>query len=147
MATAYDEIFTLFLAGVDDYTIDALYASATPTNGDVYLTDFLVRAIPYFDNCQQDLEDRDDTTRTFNVTLSTDEKVILSELMIVQWLKKEVNNITQMGLILSDPKAFKHYAESNILREKKELMNNHQENADRLMLRYSQKNINWNDYM
>jgi hypothetical protein len=147
MATAYDEIFTLFLAGIQDYKIDALYNSARPTDADVYMADFLVRAIPYFDNCAKDLEDRNDTTRTFNINLTTDERVILSELMIVQWCKKEVNDIRQMELHLSDPKAFKHYAEANNLKEKRELMNTHGETADKLMLRYGQKNIDWNDFM
>ena len=147
MATAYNEIFTLFLAGIQDYKIDALYESATPTNADVYMSDFLVRAIPNFDNCVQNLESRNDSTRTFTIILTTDEKVILSELMMVQWLKKDVNDIKQMELHLSDPKAFKHYAESNNLKEKRELLNSHQEAADKLMLRYSQKNIDWNDFI
>jgi hypothetical protein len=111
------------------------------------MTPFLVKAIPHFDNCIQDLEDRNDTTRTFNITLSTDEKVILSDLAIVQLLKKEVNDIKQMGLILSDPKAFKHYSEANNLKEKRETMYAAQESAERMMVKYSHKNIDWTEYM
>jgi len=147
VATAYNEVFTLFLSGIQDYKIDNLYLSATPTLADAYMCDFLIKGIPYFDNCEQDLENRDDTTRTFNITLTTDEKVILSDLMTVQWLTKEVNDIRQMQLHLSDPKAFKHYAEANNLKEKKDLLGVMQEKADKLMVRYSNKNINWDDFM
>jgi hypothetical protein len=147
LATLYSEIFELVLSGFNDYKIDRLFSSATPTSAEVYMTPFLVKAIPNFDNCEQDLEDRNDTTRTFNITLNTDEKVILSELTIVQLLKKEVNDVKQMELHLSDPKAFKHYAEANNLKEKRETMYSAQESAERLMVKYSQKNINWNDYM
>ena len=148
MATLYSDIFELVLSGFNDYKIDKLYQSdITSRNMDVYLTGFLIRAIPNFDNCEQDLEDRNDTSRTFNITLTTDEKVILSELAIVQLLKKEVNDVKQMELHLSDPKAYKHYAEANNLKEKRDTMYSAQENAERMMVKYSHKNIDWNDYM
>ena len=148
MATLYSDIFELVLSGFNDYKIDKLYQSdITSRNMDVYLTGFLIRAIPNFDNCEQDLEDRNDTTRTFNIILTTDEKVILSELAIVQLLKKEVNDVKQMELHLSDPKAYKHYAEANNLKEKRDTMYSAQENAERMMVKYSHKNIDWNDYM
>ena len=148
METLYSDIFELVLSGFNDYKIDKLYQSdITSRNMDVYLTGFLIRAIPNFDNCEQDLEDRNDTSRTFNITLTTDEKVILSELAIVQLLKKEVNDVKQMELHLSDPKAYKHYAEANNLKEKRDTMYSAQENAERMMVKYSHKNIDWNDYM
>jgi len=148
LATLYSDIFELVLSGFNDYKIDKLYQSdITSRNMDVYLTGFLIRAIPNFDNCEQDLEDRNDTSRTFNITLTTDEKVILSELAIVQLLKKEVNDVKQMELHLSDPKAYKHYAEANNLKEKRDTMYSAQENAERMMVKYSHKNIDWNDYM
>ena len=143
MATAYTEIFDLFLMGIEDYNIDALFDSFDTTAADVYMSGFLIRAIPYFDRCQQDLDDRNDSTRTFNITLTTDEKVILSELMIVQWYKKNTNDIKQMELHLSDSKAFKHYAEGQNLKEKLNSMLVHQEIVDKLMVKYNQKYIDW----
>jgi len=147
LATLYSDIFELVLSTFNDYKIDKLFNSARPSDADVYMTPFLVKAIPHFDNCIQDLEDRNDTTRTFNITLTTDEKVILSELAIVQLLKKEVNDVKQMELHLSDPKAYKHFAEANNLKEKRETMYSAQESAERMMVKYSHKNIDWNDYM
>jgi hypothetical protein len=74
--TSYGEIYELFLAVVQDYKIDLLYASSTPTMEE-YLKPFLIRAIAKFSNeCNQDLTDRNDTTRTFNIILTDHEKVI-----------------------------------------------------------------------
>lgn len=146
MATAYSEVNELFLGAIKDYNIDALYLSSTPTNADEYIKVFMIRAIPNFDNCQQNLESRNDTTRTFSITLTTDEKVILSNLMVVEWFKKETLDIRQMHLHLSD-KDFKSYAEANNLKQKTETMNSIREDTERLMLKYSQKYIDWDDYM
>lgn len=146
MATPYSEIFSLFLDSINDYKIDRLYLSAVENSADVYMTPFLIKAIPNFDNCQQDLEDRDDTTRTFNITLTTNEKVILSNLMVVEWLTKEVNDIRQMSLHLVD-KGFTTYAEANNLREKKELLNSTRETVEKQMIRYGNKYIDFDDWI
>lgn len=146
MATPYSDVFELFLGSIQDYKINNIYDSSTTEEFEEYLTTFLIKAIPHFYNCQKDLELRDDTLRSFDETLTTNERVILSNLMIVEWLKKETNDLTQMQLHLGD-KDFKSYAEANNLKEKRETMNNSQEDALKLMSKYSQNNIDWNDFM
>lgn len=145
MATAYSEINELFLGSIQDYKIDKLFALNSDTV-EIYMKMFLIRSIPYFDSCVKNLEDRDDEYRTFNFTLNTDEKVILSNLMVVEWLRKETHDIRQMQLHLND-KDFKTYAEANNLKEKRETLFSIKEEVDKLMKRYSQKHIDWNDYM
>jgi len=145
--TEYSKIFELFLTSVNDYKIDKLYAEDQVDDGDrmeTYLTPFLIKSIPTFDKCKKDLEDRDDTTRIFNQDLNTDEKVILSDLMVYEWLKSELNDIRQMRLRLTDD-AFKSYAEANNMKEKSSLLNTMEESADKRIVRYSQKNLNFQE--
>jgi hypothetical protein len=88
------------------------------------------------------LEDRDDVNKVFNQTLSTDEKVILSNLMIVEWLTKEVNDILGMKLFLQDTD-FKTYSQSQNLKEKRELLTTMKEMVDKQIVQYSYNNFDW----
>lgn len=147
MSTPYSEVFELFLAGLNDYKIDRLYEQDALDGGsraEVYMKPFLIKAIPNFMNCEQDLEDRNDTTRVFNITLSTDETVILSNLMRVEWLSAELFDIRQMKLRLTDD-AFKSYAEANNMDKKALLLSVSEELADKQMSKYSQKNLDWDE--
>lgn len=103
---------------------------------------FLISAINKFDICTKDLYDRDDNNKNFNSDLSGIEKEILAELMLVEWQTKEVNNVEEMRLRLSNTD-YKYYSESNNLSTKKSLRNETQENVNNLMVKYSYKNFNF----
>lgn len=141
MATPYSEVFDLFLASIQDYRINRLYEKSVE-DMENYLMPFLIKAITNFRKCKTDLEDRDDENRIFNQTLSTDEKVILSNLMMVEWLTKEVNDILQMRLYLQDTD-FKTYSQANNLREKRELLTTMKEMVDKQIVQYSYNNFDW----
>jgi len=141
MATPYSEVFDLFLASIQDYRINRLYEKSVE-DMENYLIPFLIKAITNFRKCKTDLEDRDDTNKVFNQTLSTDEKVILSNLMMVEWLTKEVNDILQMRLYLQDTD-FKTYSQANNLREKRELLTTMKEMVDKQIVQYSYNNFDW----
>ena len=141
MATPYSEVFNLFLASIQDYRINRLYEQSVE-DMENYLIPFLIKAITNFKKCKTDLEDRDDENRIFNQTLSTDEKVILSNLMMVEWLTKEVNDILQMRLYLQDTD-FKTYSQANNLREKRELLTTMKEMVDKQIVQYSYNNFDW----
>lgn len=141
MATPYSEVFDLFLASIQDYKINRLYEKSVE-DMENYLMPFLIKAITNFRKCKTDLEDRDDENRIFNQTLSTDEKVILSNLMMVEWLTKEVNDILQMRLYLQDTD-FKTYSQANNLREKRELLTTMKEMVDKQIVQYSYDNFDW----
>ena len=141
MATPYSEVFDLFLASIQDYRINRLYEQSVEEMEN-YLIPFLIKAITNFKKCKTDLEDRDDENRIFNQTLSTDEKVILSNLMMVEWLTKEVNDILQMRLYLQDTD-FKTYSQANNLREKRELLTTMKEMVDKQIVQYSYNNFDW----
>jgi hypothetical protein len=143
--TLYDEIYDLFLVSVRDYKLDNLFAS-TPTAFNNYLEGFLIKSIPTFTNCTKDLEDRNDTTQTFNIALSTAEKVILSNIMVYEWMAKEIQDITQMNLSLNDTD-FKRYAESQNLTAKSKHQSIIREIFTQQMTNYEIKEIPWTDWL
>lgn len=141
MATPYSEVFDLFLTSIQDYRINRLYEKSVE-DMENYLMSFLIKAIVNFRKCKTDLEDRDDTNKVFNQTLSTDEKVILSNLMIVEWLTKEVNDILSLKNFLQDTD-FKTYSQANNLKEKRELLTTMKEMVDKQIIQYSYNNFDW----
>jgi len=141
MATTYDEIYDLCLVSLRDYKLDELYDTSV-VNFKLYLEGFLLRAIPKFTNCVQDLTDRNDTTQTFNITLSDKEKDILASLTGIEWFKKEIQDVTQFNLHLNDTD-FKHYAEGQYLKEKSEFYDREREKINQEMVDYSLKHTDW----
>ena len=99
LATPYSDIIDLAMIRLTNYELDALKASS-PTNFYTYMTGMLVSGIPNFTNCKQDLTDRNDTTMTFNITLTDAEKDILSLLTSIQVLEKEIFDIGRYEIVL-----------------------------------------------
>ena len=95
MSTLILEIYELFQTGLKDPTLDRRLQKSIE-DYENYLKPFNY-CNSEFDFCKQDLEDRDDDECNFN-TLGTKEKVILSKLMKIAWLEKEIHDINQMKL-------------------------------------------------
>lgn len=103
---------------------------------------FLKSAIPNFYNCKTDLTDRDDTNQIFNQTLAEIEEEILAVLMQVEWAEKEVNNVFEMRLALSNTD-FRRYAEANNLNAKREMRDSIRERVDNMIIAYSYRNTDF----
>lgn len=103
---------------------------------------FLIKAIANFRKCRTDLEDRDDENKVFNQDLTTEEKVILANLMVVEWLTKEVNDILQMRLYLQDTD-FKTYSSSQNLKEKRELLTTMKDMVESQIVQYLYNHFDW----
>ena len=134
MATPYSNIYERFSMKVTDYNLDTMYNTST-TMYENYIKQFLISAISNFIFCDQDLTDRNDTTQTFNITLTELEQEILSMLMVIEWCSKEVNSIMELRRHLGDTD-FKMASESLNLREKKNLLIVSKEDVDKLITRY-----------
>ena len=144
MATPYSDIFSLFLANIQDYVIDDMYDTSID-DFETYATTFLQKAIPLFDNCQQDLSDRSDVLKTFYIDLTLTEQSILSDLMTLAWLKKEINNILEMRnhLISGDYKAF---SSANNLKEKRIWYDSLNKEVDVNLTKYGYSNNDWSTF-
>jgi len=144
--TPYTDLYDLMLMQIKDYNLDALYQSEDGEEKlNIYLQGFLVLAIPSFNNCQHDLSNRDDTSGTFNFDLTDAEKVILVDLMVIRWLVKEIQDVTQMKNILNDTD-FKMYSNANNLSSKQNYLTELRERVSQAMSNYSLKYINWNKW-
>lgn len=140
--TPYSDIYKRFTTKVQDPFLEHLYNKSV-TDFEEYLYGFLLGSVDEFDVCKQDLYDRNEDLKQFNISLSSREQEILAELMKVKWMEKEVNNINEMKLRLSNTD-FKYYAESNNLLSKKALKNEMQEQVNNLITRYSYQNFKVN---
>lgn len=138
--TPFSDIYDLATVSFQDYHMNIL--AATPTNFENFMWGFLVKSIPRFSNCVKNLEDRNDTTQVFNINLDTDEKVILSNIMVYEWLQRQIADIRQISLSLTDTD-FRHYAEQQNLRGKLELSNHLREIYTQSMTEYGLKHVDW----
>jgi len=141
--TPFSDVYDLFLIMVTDYKLDNLYASSEE-DFLIYLRGFLIPAITKFTNCNQSLawSTEEDDIDNFSSDLTDSEKNILAELMSIQWLNKEINNVTQINLHLNDTD-FKHYAESQNLKEKVAHRDGLREIYNQDIVDYGLINIDW----
>jgi hypothetical protein len=138
--TAYTEIYDLFLMTAKDYKLDELYNSSVE-DFTTYIQGFLIYAIADFTSCKKDLELRDDESGEFSVDLTTKEKIILAKLMVMAWLKSQMQNVTQFQLNLTD-KDFKHHSEAQNLSAKRDYYANLREEVNQDMVDYGYKDLN-----
>jgi len=145
MATTFDEIYDLALVSIRDYKLDKLF-DTSETDFKNYLEGFLKKAIPHFTNCKVDLEaNASFSTDTFLVALSLKEQNILSELLTIEWFKKEINDVTQITMSMNDSDS-KRYSESQNLKEKVSYYNIMREIVNQDMVDYGISNIPWADW-
>lgn len=144
MATPFSTIYDEFLVSVRDYKLDKLY-NLSPTNFNQYLQGFLIKAIPRFTNCVKDIQNIDTIIGQFNDTLDLDEQIIMSNLMVIEWLTREINDVTQFNLHLNDTD-FKRYAEANNLKEKNNHRDSLREIVNQDLVLYGLKHTNWQSW-
>lgn len=139
--TDFQEIYHLFLNGIsNDYRIKNLFASKVEVAEDMLLT-WLTKAVTYFTDCLQDLENNFDIEhKRFTLSLTLTEKVILSDFMLLVWMDWNINNIVQMNLSLQDGD-FNRHAEAQNLNAKVEQANKWRERVYHQVSEYTHKDI------
>lgn len=142
--TSFDEIHNFSLIIIRDYVLDSLYDDS-PTNFNTLMDNFLLRSIPLFTNCQQDLTDYNTTTRTFNIELSLQEQMILSDLEILTWLDSQILDIKQFSLLMNNTD-FKTYSSAQNLTAKLNLQSVLREKVSQNMVAYGISNTPWTDW-
>lgn len=112
MGTGYDEIFSAFKDRITDPDL-ILFSDELQTEILVALMNNAISRCQRICN-EVDLSDRDDETLTFNVTVPYDIKEIISEWMVVFWLKPYLNNQENLQNALST-KDFSFFSPANLL--------------------------------
>lgn len=110
MATPFSTLFQRFLNKITDSEL----ASLPTVNLESIMTDYLQSSITRFRKCQQNLDDFNLDTQTFNISLTLDEIEILTNWMKYDWVDQQVNRIELLRQSLSN-KDYAMYSQANHL--------------------------------
>jgi len=145
MSTTYQKVYEYALAAYQDWELNAIYNSSVP-NFEAIMKSYLLRAIPRFEHCKTSLSDRDDSLQIFNGTLTDIETTILSDLLVIEWLGRSIQDLNQIQLHVRDSE-FNTSSEGANLKAKLELRQQLEERVDRLKTQYSLNNVViWSDW-
>lgn len=92
--TSFREVYDFFLAGITD----DMFLELSKEDTDAMLEEILYAALPHFEFPRFDIFNVDAITQTFPVELSVEEKMILRQYMISEWIGFQlatVDNIRQ----------------------------------------------------
>ena len=112
MATSYEEIYNLASNKITDPEIALL----SQEDIEELFHGYLISAIHKFRKCKNDLSNRDDESRQFNVDLLDVEKEILAILVAREWLQPQLYSALLTKQVFSD-KEQKYYSQSSHISE------------------------------
>ena len=112
MATTYDAIYNIAASKITDPEIALLSSDDL----EEMFHDYLISAISQFRKCKNDLSNRDDELRQFNVDLLDVEKEILAILVAREWLQPQLYSALLTKQVFSD-KEQKHYSQASHISE------------------------------
>ena len=112
MATSYEEIYNLAANKITDPEIALL----SQEDIEELFHGYLISATTKFRKCKNDLSNRDDELRQFNVDLLDVEKEILAILVAREWLQPQLYSALLTKQVFSD-KEQKYYSQSSHISE------------------------------
>lgn len=110
MSTTYEEIYDLASRKLTDVELPLLPEEELE---DIF-HGYLLSSIAQFRKCKNDLSDRDENEKQFNVDLLDKEKEILAVLIARQWLQPQINSALLTKQVFSD-KESKFYSQKEML--------------------------------
>lgn len=135
MATSYEEIYNLASNKITDPEIALL----SQEDIEELFHGYLISAIPKFRKCKNDLSNRDDELRQFNVDLLDVEKEILAILVAREWLQPQLYSALLTKQVFSD-KEQKYYSQSSHISELRALDETLKTEAQKLSRDYTYGN-------
>jgi hypothetical protein len=134
MSTPYDKLFDSFLSKIEDdlYTNIQFDAEAD-------MMKLLNAAIIAFQFPKVDIFDKDDDLQQFNVDLSLHEIEILSNLMKLEWIKRQINSVSLIKQMIGD-KDFRITSQANHLKVLIDLKTETEKEVNSLVTKYSYTN-------
>lgn len=134
MATPYSEVFTAFKNKITD----PFYSELNVDNATEDMILLLNDAILDFSYPKSNIHDRDDKLMTFNVDLKYDEIQILSILMNLKWIQRQLSSIYNLQQVMQT-KDFTIYSQANHLNTLLALEENVKNRASNAMKRFGIK--------
>ena len=87
--TTFEEMYDFFLAGITD----DMFMEMTKEDTEAMLEEILMAALPHFEFPQKDIFDVDTYIKEFNFKLTLEEKMILRQYMISEWVGFQLANV------------------------------------------------------
>jgi len=133
----YSDVNEVFLSKITDFVL-ADYLSSTPnfTIAETRMLRWMESAIVKFPRCKSDLTNKTNSTKTFNITLTSYEIEILAYLMCYEWAQPEIQNLLNLRQILGDA-AFKLTSQANHLKEIRAFKNEVFSDAQYFVVQYT----------
>lgn len=141
----FDIIEDLALMLFKDWRLDRLY-NTNISSFEKVMDGFLIRSIPSFTNCKQNLLSYDTNLRVFTSNLTLEEQRILANFIVLNWMETQINDVRTSSLLLNDTD-FKSQSISNVLKTKTDTRNQFREQTERDLMNYSLNNVNWNNLL
>jgi hypothetical protein len=135
MATAYEPIYNRALAKIQDFEL----ANLSDRDIEEMLHGWLMSAIAKFRQCKNDLKDRDEELRQFNVDLEDEEIEILAIMIVREWLSPQVHSTLLTRQIFSG-KEQNYYSQAAHVKELMDMDNSLRIEAQKLMRDYTYNN-------
>lgn len=147
--TTASEIDDLFMTRISDYRLDTIYTTSGSAAFTTYLEPWLLDAIVEFTpTCNQSLDYTESNSGTeggFSETLTLENRIILSKLMLLSWLGKTIKDIIQMQVFLQDHDYKTHSAAQNLV-AKQQLYNTTREELFQMLNDYAYRNNDWSNW-
>ena len=148
MATPAEDVIDLFMSRISDYRLNNLFLTSGSFAFGTYLEPWILDAAMDFPICSQDLtyvQTSGSTGGYFVETLTIENKLMLSRIMIKFWLAQTVNNILNMSLAIQD-RDYRTFSAAQNLDAKRNLYNNYKEELSQLLQDYSYRKQNWSNW-
>lgn len=119
MSTPFSNIIDKALVVIRDYSLDALY-DINEDSFDSVMTGYLIKGVPKFVECKQDLS-YDVDTATFDSDLTNLEMDILADYTVISWYESNLNDVLEFKETLQD-REFKRLATGQNLKPRQEYL-------------------------
>lgn len=123
MSTPFSTIIDKALVVIRDYGLDALYNNEeTQATFDAIMQGYLLKGVPRFAECLQDLAYSTDT-QTFDADLTDAEVDILADHTVICWYESNINDVLEFKETLQD-REFKRLATGQNLKPRQDYLTN-----------------------
>ena len=148
MATNLSEVADLFLSRISDWKLDAVFTTSGSLAFGSYVEPYLFDSIVDFDVCTQTLTytaSTEDVEGFFTETLTMENKVLLSQIMVLGWLSNNIQNVLQMQNFITD-RDFKTFSAAQNLSARRDLLNTKREEVSQKLVDYGMRHNDWTDW-
>ncbi len=130
--TSYEKVFKAFLSKIQD----PMYAEIDVYVAEDDLISLMDAAILNFEYPKIDLKDKDDELQRFNNALGFDEIQILSHLMVLEWMRRELRNVDSLRQSRTT-KDFNTFSQANHINSLRSAENSITNQVEKIKIKYS----------